>query len=112
MPSGLGVSKMANFPSDKKLERVRDKLGKIVASKPLPANVSSVDQIKHKLCEKFIIYKINANITQRAMANIIGIDESLMSKILHYHLEEFTTDRLVNYLSMLYPEVTINVDVA
>lgn len=112
MPLGLGVSSMVKFPSDEELKEVRNRLNKSVASRPLPANASSVDRIKYMLCEKFVIYKNNGSITQRAMAKIIGIDEALISKILHYRFEEFSSDRLISYLSKIYPEVNIRVDVA
>ncbi|MDB9786744.1 helix-turn-helix domain-containing protein [Bacteriovoracaceae bacterium] len=103
---------MTKFPSDKELKRVRGKLDEGIASRPLPKDASIIDQTKFKLCQRFIVYKNIHGLTQRALAKIIGIDESLVSKILHYHFEEFTTDRLINYLSTIHPDLNINVDVA
>lgn len=102
---------MANFPSEKELERIWKKLDKGPASRPLPKDASAVDRAKFRLCEKFVIYKNVHNITQRALAEKIGIDEALMSKVLHYHFDEFTTDRLINYLSKIYPDIDVKIDV-
>lgn len=103
---------MNKFPSKKDLEEVRNKLDEGPASRPLPKDASIVDKAKFQLCEKFVIYKNLHKITQRAMAEKVGIDEALMSKILHYNFDEFTTDRLLKYLSKLYPDLDFNISVA
>lgn len=106
-----GVS-MSNWPSEKELETVRNRLNKSIASKLLPKDASPLDRLRYKLCEKFILYKHEHNLTQRDLALQIGINESLMSKILHYHFEEFTADRLIKYLNVIYPNLDLSVDIA
>lgn len=32
-----------------------------------------------------------------------------MSKILHYHFDDFTIDRLLKFLTILYPETKIKI---
>lgn len=108
----LGEKKMSKFPKDKDLERMRNSLNEGVASKPLAKNASAIDKLKFRLCEKFVIYKNTHKITQRALAQKLSIDEALMSKILHYNYEEFTVDRLVKFLSTIYPNIDLNIDVA
>ena len=103
---------MTKFPSEKNLEEARKKLDKSPASRPLAKDASIVDKTKFQLCEKFVIYKNTHKITQRALAKKIGIDEALMSKVLHYNFDEFTTDRLIKYLSALYPDIYFNISVA
>lgn len=105
-------NKMAKFPSEEELEVVRKELDQGPASRPLPKDASSVDRAKYRLCEKFVIYKNSHNLSQKEVAQRIGIDEALMSKILRYHFDEFTADRLINYLSKIYPEVDVTVQVA
>jgi len=101
---------MTKFPSQKILAEVRKKLDKGAASRPLPLDAAPSDKIKYKICEKFVIYKNkNQNLTQVKMAEMLGIDEGLMSKILHYHFDEFTTDRLINILGELYADVQIDI---
>ena len=108
----LGEKKMSKFPKDKDLERMRNSLSKGIASKPLAKNATAIDKLKFRLCEKFVIYKNTQKITQRALAQKLSIDEALMSKILHYNFEEFTVDRLVKFLSTLYPNIDLSIDVA
>lgn len=97
------------FPSHAELKEVRAKLEKSPATKLLPKNATAVDRAKFSICEKFVIYKNERKLTQRALAEKIGIDEALMSKILHYNIEDFTTDRLLKFLSVLYPNVELDV---
>ena len=103
---------MKKFPSTQEIERIRKKMDKGIASRPLSKNASNVDKTKFKLCEKFVIYKNIHNITQKSLAERIDIDEALVSKILHYHFDEFSTDRLIKYLSKIYPKIELKIDVA
>lgn len=91
---------------------MREKLSKGPASQPLPPNATPVDRIKHDICREFVVYKNSSKITQKALADKIGIDEALMSKILHYNIDEFTIDRLVKFLMILRPNAKVKLDVA
>ncbi len=106
------VKKKTRFPTEKQLEEVRKELDSGTAARLLPKNASPVEKTKYQICEKFVIYRNQNNLTQRDLAKKIKIDEALMSKILHYQIDEFTTDRLIKYLSDLYPGVEIKVKVA
>lgn len=100
------------FPSEKELKEVRELLEKAPATRLLPRDASPVDRTKYALCEEFVKY-LNANkLTQRALAEKLGIDEALVSKIVHYSFDEFTTDRLIKYLAVIYPDVKVLVRVA
>lgn len=103
---------MSKFPSEKELKKIRNLLGKSISSKILPENANATDRLKFYICEKFVMYKNFHNITQRSLAESIGIDEALMSKILHYHFDKFTVDRLIKYLSKIYPKVDLKISVA
>ena len=87
MPSEFKGVNMSKWPSQEELEQVSNRLSKSIASKPLPKDASSVDRIRYRLCEKFVIYKNSQKISQRELAEKIGINEALMSKILHYHFD-------------------------
>ncbi|MCB0367724.1 MAG: XRE family transcriptional regulator [Bdellovibrionaceae bacterium] len=100
------------FPSDTELKEMREKLSKGPASKPLPKDATPVDKIKFQICKEFVIYKNAHTITQKALAEKIGTDEALISKILHYQIEEFTIDRLIKFLSTLYPDAKVKIEVA
>lgn len=103
---------MTKFPSAKDVKKMREKYSTGMASRPLSKTASTSEKIKHAICQKLVIYKNDQKITQKEMAKIIGIDESLVSKILHYHYDEFTIDRLVKYLEKLYEHIDIKLDVA
>ncbi len=103
---------MSKFPSEKEIRKMSKILSKGIASRPLRKDASPADKVKHRICEKFVIYKNSNPITQKEMAKKLGIDEALMSKILHYHFDEFTIDRLLKLLYILFSKVNIKIDVA
>jgi predicted XRE-type DNA-binding protein len=104
--------KKDNFPSEKQLKKMRTLLSKGIASRPLPEHASAVDRIKYSMCQKIVTYKNDHKLSQRALAELIGENESLVSKVTHYHFDEFTIDRLVKFLSKLYPKAEMKIEVA
>lgn len=100
------------WPSEVQINEMREKLSKGPASRPLSRDATLVDRIKHDICREFVIYKNSSKITQKALAEKIGLDEALMSKILHYNTDEFTIDRLVKFLAALYPNAEVKIEVA
>jgi predicted XRE-type DNA-binding protein len=103
---------MVKYPSKQLLQEVRQQLESGPSSRPLPANASTIDRFKYRICEQFVIYKNNSHVTQRKLAELIGLDEAIMSKILHYNIEEFTIDRLLKHLTVLHPKMTVKLQVA
>ena len=51
-------------------------------------------------------------LNQRVLSEKLQENESLVSKVVHYHIEEFTVDRLLKFLGAIYPNVTIDLKVA
>jgi predicted XRE-type DNA-binding protein len=100
---------MSKFPSEKELKEMRALLNKGPASRMLQPNASSVERLKFSLCEQFVVYLLEHKLTQRELAEKVGIDESLMSKIVHYNFDDFTIDRLVKYLSVLFPKADLEI---
>ena len=100
---------MTKFPSDRELKEVRAALDKGPATRMLPPNPSPVERLKFSLCEQFVSHLLDHKLTQRELAEKIGIDESLMSKIVHYNFDDFTIDRLVKYLSVLFPKAELEI---
>ena len=47
--------------------------------------------------------------TQRELAKALGTPETRVSEIVHYRIEKFTLDRLLGYLQMVKPMVTLRV---
>jgi predicted XRE-type DNA-binding protein len=100
------------FPTEKDLKAAREALENGPASRLLPKHASPVERTKYALCEEFVKYKNARRLTQRALAEQIGIDEALVSKIIHYQFDEFTSDRLIKYLSVIYPNVDVRIRIA
>ncbi len=104
--------KTANFPSASEVVSLSRKLSCGQASRPLAKGATSIEKTKHMLCEKFVSYANKEKLTNRALAKKLGVAESLVSKILHYHYDEFSVDRLLEYLGRLFDEVELNIRVA
>lgn len=100
------------WPSEAQIKEMREKLSEAPASRPLPSDATPIDKIKHDICREFVVYKNSSRITQKALADKVGIDEALMSKILHYNIDEFTIDRLVRFLIALRPNAKLKFEVA
>lgn len=101
----------AKFPSEQELEKMRAILNHGPASRSLHPRATLVERLKYSLCEQFVIYLLDNKLTQRELAEKVGIDESLMSKIVRYNFDDFTMDRLVKYLTVLFPGTEFEISV-
>jgi len=100
------------FPSKKQIERALKVLENAPASRPLPPNATKNDIFKYEICRKFVIYAREHNMKQKDMAELLDTDASIVSKILHYHIEEFSVDRLLTFLWKLYPKASVKLNAA
>lgn len=100
------------FPSENLLQDVQRKLVLHKGSRLLPKHATIIERTKYEMCEKFVIYFNEQNISQKKMAERLEINESVMSKILHYHIDEFTTDFLIKNLEKIYKEIYLRIEVA
>lgn len=103
---------MSKWPSDSELKRVREKLNDGLASHLLPEDASLLDQVKYEVCEKIVLFQIENSLSGRELAQKMKIDEAIVSKIIHYHIDRFTLDKLLSYLVVIYDDVSFKVDVA
>lgn len=100
---------MTKWPSKKELEKVLKELEGAPGSRVIPKDAPPVDRTKHSICAQFVIYMQTHKISQQELAEKLGIDKALMSKIVHYHFDEFTIDRLIKYLAILDPKLVVEV---
>ncbi len=102
------------FPDEKELKKVREELSddRVTGSTVLGPDASLVDQIKYRLCGKIVEYRRTRGISQKDLANLLGVDEPEMSRILHYKIDRYTIDRLLSYLEVLYPNIKFDVSAA
>lgn len=92
------------LPNKKELDKMRKKLEKTEGSLMLSAKASPIEKLRYEICRQFVIYQRDHDLTSKDLAKLIGVDESLMSKVLRYRHERFSTDKLVEMLSKIYPK--------
>lgn len=97
------------WPTEKQWKKIEKKIAKTLPTKDLPKNATSVDRVKYDLCAHFVIFRQEKGMTQRELAKLIGVTESRVSEILHYHIGRFTIDKLLSLLTKLKPQLKVKV---
>lgn len=92
------------FPSEKELAKMRKKLEKAEGSLILSPKSTSLEKLRYEICRQFIIYQRDHGLKCKELAKLVGVDESLMSKVLRYRHDRFSTDKLIEMLSKIYPK--------
>lgn len=92
------------FPNEKQLAKARKKLEKSEGSLALSPKATPLEKFRHEICRQFVIYQREHELKCKELAKIVGVDESVMSKVLRYRNERFTTDKLIHMLSKIYPK--------
>ena len=97
------------FQSEKELARIRKKLRNAEGTLTQPANPTPLQKFRHDIQQRFVLYKMENEISQREMAEMLGVDEGKVSKLLRNRLDEFSTDRLITLYGKLNPKVKLEV---
>lgn len=97
------------FPSRAEIERVLKKLENVEGTLALSPNPTSLERFRWDICQRFIAYKRIKKCTQKELAELVGVDEAKMSKILHHRIDEFSTDRLINLYEKINPGMRLMV---
>ena len=98
------------FPNEAELAKMRKKLEKVEPSRLLPKNSSKADQVKFKLCEKFILYLMEHKMTQVQLSKKLKINPSRINEIVKYRIDLFTVDKLMDLAEKL--DLEFNIEVA
>lgn len=95
------------WPPEDELAKIREELSSdhIMGSSILSPDAPPSEKFKYKLCEMILIYRRKSGLKQKELAKALGIDEARMSEVLHYKIDQFTSDRLQEYVQILYPHV-------
>lgn len=91
------------FPSEKELSKIRKKLEKTEGSVVLSKNATELEKFRYEICRQFVVYQREHEMKCKELAKLVGVDESIMSKVLRYRNERFTTDKLIQMLSKIHP---------
>jgi predicted XRE-type DNA-binding protein len=97
------------MPSKAEIEKALKRLEKVEGSLAPPANPTPLEKFRHDIQQKFVVYRRKANISQREMADLLGVDEGKVSKLLRNRLDEFSTDRLIDLYTKIEPDVKLKV---
>ncbi len=97
------------FPSERELKTIRKKLEKVEPSRTLPKNASKADELKYKLCEKFVCYLLDHKMTQIQLAKKLKIDPSRVNEIVKYRIDLYTIDKLMDLAEKLRLEFEVEV---
>ncbi len=97
------------FPNKNEIERSFKKLEKSDGTSALRHDASPLEKFRWDLCQKFIKYKKTHGHNQKQLAELLGVDEAKVSKILHHRIDEFSTDRLIALYSKLDPDLKLKV---
>ena len=101
------MKREVRWPSEEELRSVRRKLARAKGSYSLPPDANALDKAKYKMCERFLVYMREADLSQRQLAIKIGVPETRVSEIVHYRIWKFTLDRLIGYYEKLDPKLTL-----
>ena len=97
------------FPNKKELAKIRKKLTTIEGTRMLSPRATPLEKFRWDLCQQMVRYKLENDLTLEALGKELGIDKGKVSKILRHRIDEFSTDRLIGYLQILYPETKLKV---
>jgi len=97
------------FPNEKELKKIREKLEKVEPSRLLPRNASKADKLKYALCQKFVVYLLEHEISQAELARNLNMDTARLNEIVKYKIDLFTVDKLIEFAQRLDPNLEINV---
>ena len=97
------------FPSEKELERIREKLDKADPSYLLPENATKAEKLKYELCKKFVVYIRKNKVTQIELSKQLNIDPARLNEIVKYKINLFTVDKLIEFAQRLDPNLEIKV---
>ena len=100
-----------SYPDEKDLNDIIKKLSsdEVIGSSLLPANAPAADKIKFSLCRKILEYKTAHKLSQKELAEKLGLDEPEISRVLHYKIERYSIERLLEYALILYPNLSIEI---
>ena len=100
------------FPSRKQIDKALKILENAPGTRLLSKDASPSDILKFDLCKRFVIFRREKELSQKELVEKLGIDPAQMSKVLHYHIDEFSVDFLLGLLLKIRPKTTIRVDEA
>ena len=87
------------FPSREELKRVRREISRSNhrVNIGLNSNATPTEKAKYELCQDIARYQRENNLTEKTLAQKLGIEERKAEYILFGHISKFTLDKLIDY---------------
>lgn len=93
-----------SFPNDKEIQEVLKNIKDDDFSLVLPDDASNVDRTKYELCQKFVSYLLDHNMSQAELSRKLNVDRSRINWIVKYRIEKFSIDRLYELWILIDPD--------
>ena len=103
------MAKKQNWPSPEELKSVMKKLDKVEGTLMLPEHPTAIQKFRWDICQQFIKLMRAQKLKQVDLAYMLDIDKSEVHRILHHRIDGFSTDRLLEYLSILKSDLKLKV---
>jgi predicted XRE-type DNA-binding protein len=72
-----------------------------LGSKVIGEDATVLDKTKYQFSQAITRYFVRNNLTERKMANLLGLDKSSTTKLLRGFVENFALDSLISYVEKL-----------
>ena len=98
------MKRKLTFPPKEELARVKKRIarpGYRRVNTGLLSNATESDKVKYHLCLSISRYQDENNLSEKELAQKLGISKTKLEYVLFRHLDKLTLEELVNYLSEL-----------
>src|SRR5438128_10980834 len=92
------------FPPQEEFERVVKRVQKSDkrTNIGLSPNASPIERAKYGFCQTIARYRRENNLTEKTIAQRLGITLSRLDGILYSHIDKFSLDELASYVNSLH----------
>jgi len=92
------------FPNATEIESILNEIQDAKPTLVIDLDESSYsDVLKYKLCQEFVKFLNEEEISQAELSRRLEVDKAIVNKIILHRIEHFTIDRLVDLYSSLRP---------
>lgn len=113
MNKELNDKKQYGFPNEAEIERVIKRMtqpGYRRINKGLFPNASEQDKVKHNLCQSIGDYCNDNQLSEKKLAQKLGINQEKLEYILFCHISKLTVEELIDYVAKLTGHLEIKVN--
>jgi len=99
------------YPSKEKLKQMESKLKKAKGTLMVGSSSSPAEKLRWELCQNLVRYMIENELSQVALSKLLQVDQSRVSEIVHHRIDKVSTDKLIAYNQMVYPDLKFKIAV-